>query len=162
MRGHRAPTPEQVQALLFGIRGSVLLIVHVALRGRRWCRLRRKALRPLDGLLLWADAALTLLSRRPHPSRLDAAAEEGLLATLAHDILMHAPALLFVRAAEQEQFVLAMCVSCASLLARATVAKVFGGAAYAGLAALALRHVWVAAASLTPAAPSRRRRPQQV
>ena len=140
---------DQLQTLVLGIRAAVLLIVHAALRGPRRCtRLRRKALQPADWVLMWLDALLTLASRQLYLMQLDVVAEEALLATLAHDILIHTPTVLFVRAVEQEHFSTAMCAGCLSLLARATVTKVFGNAAYVAMTALALRHVWIAATKL--------------
>ena len=133
-----------------GVRCGILVIVHIVCRGRRWCRARRETFRAVDVPLLWADAALTVLSRTTlAPGDVRAVLADVVLAAVAHDVLVHSPAVFFVHAMERRRWGVAACLCAATLVSRATL-SLFYGHAYTALALLSLRHAWLGLGVLSP------------
>ena len=136
----------------FGIRGGVLVIVHIVCRGRRWCKARKETFRTVDVPLLWLDAALTVWSRKSIGAAgaggMSAVAADLMLATLAHDVFLHCPVVFFVQAMERHQWWLAGCLCALALVTRATL-SLFYGHVYTALALLSLRHVWLGLGAMT-------------
>lgn len=125
------------------LRALVLLIVHVLLRGRRWCKVRRSALRGTDLALLWCDVVATVASR-PVPSL----SIQTLLDAFSHDAALHSPAAYFIVLVESRQLRGALLLSVLALLQRSTLAMLRGSGYYA-LVALSLRQLWIAVGKTT-------------